>query len=54
MIECVDRGSVGKMYAKVAFNFMKRLSEVSYKIRIHFIPLLTSLRHLRARHSAMC
>lgn len=54
MIECVDRGSVGKMYAKVAFNFMKRLSEVSYKIRIHFIPLLTSLRHLRAQHSAMC
>lgn len=30
MIECDNRSSVGKMYAQVAFNFMKKLSEVSY------------------------
>ncbi|KIR59973.1 phosphatidylinositol 3-kinase [Cryptococcus bacillisporus CA1873] len=29
MIECDNRSSVGKMYAQVAFNFMKKLSEVS-------------------------
>ena len=29
MIECEDRGAVGKMYAKVAFRYMKKLSEVS-------------------------
>jgi len=28
MIECDGRGAVGKMYAKVAFRFMKKLSEV--------------------------
>ncbi|KAE8541128.1 hypothetical protein D1P53_002482 [Cryptococcus gattii VGV] len=27
MIECDNRSSVGKMYAQVAFNFMKKLSE---------------------------
>ncbi|ORX39878.1 phosphatidylinositol 3-kinase [Kockovaella imperatae] len=27
MIECEDRGTVGKMYAKVAFRYMKKLSE---------------------------
>lgn len=29
MIECDSRMAVGKMYAKVAFRFMKQLSEVS-------------------------
>ena len=28
MIECENRGAVGKMYAKVAFRYMKKLSEV--------------------------
>jgi phosphatidylinositol 3-kinase len=28
MIECDTRGSVGKMYAKVAFRFMSKLAEV--------------------------
>lgn len=29
MIECDSRSPVGKAYAKVAFRFMQKLSEVS-------------------------
>jgi phosphatidylinositol 3-kinase len=28
MIECDNRGAIGKMYAKVAFRFMSKLAEV--------------------------
>lgn len=31
MIECDNRGAVGKMYAKVAFRYMSKLAEVSIR-----------------------
>lgn len=31
MIECDARGPIGKMYAKVAFRFMSKLTEVNLK-----------------------
>ena len=34
MIECASRLAVGKMYAKVAFRFMQKLTEVSLEIVI--------------------